>query len=94
MLLHIQGKASVYETEYRIQCKDKSWKWFYDRGKITQRDINGKPTFISGIVFDITENKEYELNLKKENKFKYIDELTGGTNKKSRFSPLGPLSLV
>lgn len=83
MILHMQGKASVYETEYRIQCKDKSWKWFYDRGKITHRDINGKPTFISGIVFDITENKEHELNLKKENKFKYIDELTGGANKNS-----------
>ena len=39
MILHMEGKANVYETEYRIQAKDKSWKWFYDRGKITQWDM-------------------------------------------------------
>jgi len=81
MLLHLQGKESVYETEYRIQAKDKSWKWYYDRGKITQRDINGNPELVSGIVFDITEKKEQELNLKKENELIYnelasIDKLT------------------
>ena len=43
MIFHLQGRASVYETEYRIQAKDKSWKWYYDRGKITQRDIDGNP---------------------------------------------------
>lgn len=83
MILHMQGEASVYEAEYRIQAKDKSWKWFYDRGKITQRDINGNPEFVSGIVFDITDRKEQELDLKRENKLIYIDELTGGENKSS-----------
>ncbi|MEI8321455.1 MAG: HD domain-containing phosphohydrolase [Alphaproteobacteria bacterium] len=63
MLLHMQGKVNAYETEYRIQAKDKSWKWFYDRGVITQRDCNGKPEFISGIVFDITARKEHEQEL-------------------------------
>jgi diguanylate cyclase (GGDEF)-like protein/PAS domain S-box-containing protein len=83
MLLHIQGKSSVYETEYRIQAKDKSWKWFYDRGKITQRDANGKPELISGIVFDITERKEQELDLKKKNELIYIDELTKSSSEHS-----------
>ena len=81
MILHMEGKANVYETEYRIQAKDKSWKWFYDRGKITQWDINGKPEFISGIVFDITERKEQEISLKKKNDLIYIDGLTSGANK-------------
>lgn len=86
MILHLQGKSSVYETEYRIQAKDKSWRWFYDRGKITQRDKNGKPELVSGIVFDITARKEQELNLKKENELIYnelssVDELTNSANK-------------
>lgn len=86
MILHMQGIASVYETEYRIQAKDKSWRWFYDRGKITQRDINGNPELVSGIVFDITARKEQEINLKKENEsiyngLTYIDELTNRANK-------------
>ncbi|MBC3797698.1 GGDEF and EAL domain-containing protein [Acetobacterium tundrae] len=83
MTLHLEGKASVYETEYRIQAKDKSWKWFYDRGKITQRDSKGKPVMISGIVFDITARKEEELALKKENESIYIDDLTKSTNKRT-----------
>jgi len=83
MLMHMQGKAPVYEVEYRIQAKDKSWKWFYDRGMITQRDCNGKPEFISGIVFDVTARKEQELDLAKENERKYTDELTDGANRTS-----------
>lgn len=83
MTLHMQGKVSIYETEYRIQAKDGSWKWFSDRGKITQRDINGNPEFASGIVFDITTRKEQELDLKKENEHIYIDSLTSGSNKNS-----------
>lgn len=80
MINHMQGKTMIYEIEYRIQAKDKSWKWFYDRGKITQRDIKGNPEFAAGIVFDITEKKEQELNFKRENELKYIDELTGSGN--------------
>lgn len=83
MTLHLQGKASVYEIEYRIQAKDKSWKWFYDRGTITLRDHEGKPELLSGIVFDITARKEEELALKKDNESIYIDELTRSTNKRT-----------
>lgn len=68
MLNHLYGKADVYETEYRIQCKDGTYKWFYDRGKITQYDENGKPSFVAGIVFDISEKKKMQLELERKNK--------------------------
>ena len=64
---HLHGKADVYEVEYRIKTKDGKYKWFYDRGKITQVDESGKPIFIAGIVFDITEKKETELELEHKN---------------------------
>lgn len=67
MYNHLYGKASVYEVEYRIQTKDGKYKWYYDRGKITQYDQNGKPLFIAGIVFDITEKKEMQLDLEYKN---------------------------
>lgn len=63
MISHIEGKTSVYECEYRIQARDGNYKWFYDRGKITQRNASGKPEFVSGIVFDIGEKKEAEQKL-------------------------------
>lgn len=72
MRRNLEGKTDVYECEYRIQAKDGSWKWFYDRGKVTQRDTKGKPEFAVGIVFDITEKKEKEQSL--ENKNKVLEE--------------------
>lgn len=68
MLDHLYGKAPVYEVEYRIQAKDGSYRWFYDRGKITAYDDNGKPLFLAGIVFDITQKKETEQELQQKNK--------------------------
>lgn len=41
---------------------------YYDRGKITQFDDNGRPSFLSGIVFDITEKKETQLELEYKNR--------------------------
>ena len=57
MRAHLQGEMPVWEVKYRIQAKDGSWKVFYDRGNITQRDANQKPLFLSGIVFDVTESE-------------------------------------
>lgn len=64
---HLYGKADVYEIEYRIKAKDGTFKWYYDRGRITQYD-NGKPVFLAGIVFDITEKKETQLELEYKNR--------------------------
>lgn len=64
---HIYGKADIYEVEYRIKAKDGTFKWYYDRGRITQYD-NGKPAFLAGIVFDITEKKETQLELEYKNR--------------------------
>lgn len=87
MILNMQGKTNVYECEYRILAKDKSWKWFYDRGKVTQRDSNGNPEFAAGIVFDITDQKEHELNLQKQNNYlkqeSITDVLTGIRNRRA-----------
>ena len=62
------GKSNIYEVEYRIRSKNGRWKWFYDRGAITKRDQDGKPILIAGIVFDITERKTMEKNIKQKNK--------------------------
>lgn len=60
---HLHGTSHVYECEYRIRCKDGCYKWYYDRGRITQFDEAGKPLLVAGIVFDISAHKEAESNL-------------------------------
>lgn len=70
---HLYGKSDMYEVEYRIKAKDGTFKWYYDRGRITQYD-NGKPAFLAGIVFDITEKKENQLELEYKNRI--LSEMT------------------
>ena len=76
MKQHMLGNLPVYECEYRIQAKDGTWKWFYDRGRITRRGPDGKPLFAAGIVFDITEKKEKLHELLKENRLLTIESMT------------------
>lgn len=67
MRSHLEGRAPVYEVEYRILAKDGSYHWYYDRGKITSSDEDGRPVFLAGIVFDITEKKRKQEELEQEN---------------------------
>ncbi|MDD4324340.1 MAG: sensor domain-containing diguanylate cyclase [Eubacteriales bacterium] len=84
---HMQGKKSVYECEYRILTKDGSYKWFYDRGRITQRTADGKPLLVAGIVFDISERKEQEEKLLYKSEILEVqsntDALTGIHNRRA-----------
>ena len=61
---HLEGKKDLYEVEYRIQKKDGTYIWFYDRGSVTDKDENGKPLKVKGIVFDNTERHEILEKLK------------------------------
>lgn len=78
---HMTGLAPVYEIEYRIRHKDGSYKWFHDRGKITQRAEDGSPLLVSGIVFDITKQKENETFLMSLNERLEIDNMTDSLTK-------------
>lgn len=77
---HLIGTSNVYEVEYRIRTKDANYKWYYDRGKITQYSEEGEPLFVAGIVFDITDKKEIETELRQKTEqlriMSYTDELT------------------
>lgn len=85
MRLMLQGKSGLYEVEYRIQTKDGEWKWVYDRARITHRDSNGNPEMVAGSVFDITERKEMEIEIEKQNELQKLraltDPLTGILNR-------------
>ncbi|MBO1263987.1 sensor domain-containing diguanylate cyclase [Proteiniclasticum sp. SCR006] len=76
MKKNMMGLTPVYECEYRIQAKDGSWKWFYDRGQVTRRDASGYPLFVAGIVFDITERKMEMAELEMENRMLAVESMT------------------
>lgn len=56
----IEGHKSYYEFEYKIRCKNGSYKWVNDMGIVTQTNKNGVPTKMVGIVQDISQRKNAE----------------------------------
>ena len=94
---HLQGKIPVYEVEYRIRAKDGSYRWYYDRGKITKYDKNNKPELLAGIVFDITNKKKLEEQLAEQNKLlfelSFIDGLTKVKNHRALLNDLEQIAM-
>lgn len=82
---HLANITPAYEVEYRILHKDGYYLWYYDRGTVTKRDSNGMPLLLQGIVFDITESKKVEEQLRFLSE---RDPLTNVYNRRSFFTKL------
>jgi len=61
--LHLSGAQPNYEAEFRLQSKSGEWRWFFDKGKIVEKDILGKPVRIAGVLIDIHDRKNIENEL-------------------------------
>lgn len=61
---YLEGKTALYVVEYRLKCKDNSYKWILDRGMIVSRDNDGNPLRMIGTHTDITERKQTEQQLR------------------------------
>ena len=59
---HFQKKAANYIAEYRVCCKDGSYKWILARG-LAKWDENGNPLRMVGFLQDITPRKEAEAEI-------------------------------
>ena len=57
---HLDGKLPYYETEHRLRCKNGSWRWILDRGRVVERAADGSPLRAAGAHIDITERKRIE----------------------------------
>lgn len=63
-----EGSAEFFESEFRMQRKDGSWIWILDRGKVTERDENGRMLRAIGTLTDISVRKETEQRLEQSAK--------------------------
>ncbi|MDH5424175.1 MAG: PAS domain-containing protein [Gammaproteobacteria bacterium] len=57
---YLSGEIPDYIAEYRMRCKDGSYKWIMCRGKLVARTQAGLPERMIGIHTDISERKESE----------------------------------
>lgn len=64
---HLEGRAATYTADFRLRCKDGSWKWISTRGKVVMRDARNKPLRLIGTHTDISERKRTEDALRYTN---------------------------
>ena len=66
IIKHMNGESQIYSSEHRLMCKDGTYKWILDSGKIMQRDAAGNPLRFICTQKDISDRKEKELMLAHE----------------------------
>lgn len=81
----LKGVTDSYVAEYRMQCKDGTWKWVLDRGMVVARDESGKPLRMVGTHADISTLKESEEAVWQHANF---DLLTGLPNRRMLYGRL------
>ena len=65
---YMDGKPGCAAIEFRMLCKDGSWKWTLGRGMIVSRDTEGRPLRMIGTNTDITERKQAERQIAELNR--------------------------
>ncbi len=60
---YMDGRPGSAEVEFRMLCKDGSWKWTLGRGMVMERDAENKPLRMIGTNGDISARKATEETL-------------------------------
>ncbi len=72
------AEGKPYEVEFRLLCKDGSYKWIRGKGKSYYKDNSNKPVRAVGVHVDIDEKKKYENKLlENEELLRLTFEITG-----------------
>ena len=60
MQAYLNGESKSYSTEYRLSCKDDSYKWILARGLVVDYAEEGTPLRMIGTHTDISKRKHQE----------------------------------
>jgi diguanylate cyclase (GGDEF)-like protein/PAS domain S-box-containing protein len=60
---HFRGETPIYQHEHRVRCKDNTYRWILDRGKVIEWAGDGQPRRVIGTQTDVTERKAAETQL-------------------------------
>lgn len=57
---HFRGETDFYDFEFRMRCRDGSFKWIHSRGKLMEKSADGEPVRIIGTHYDMSGRKAAE----------------------------------
>ncbi|MCC7147360.1 MAG: PAS domain S-box protein [Phycisphaeraceae bacterium] len=63
---HFAGKSEIYEAEYRMRNKAGGWQWILSRGRMMEREENGRARRWIGTHTDITKRKLAEQEIRRQ----------------------------
>jgi PAS domain S-box-containing protein len=75
----LDGRTDTYKTEMRLQKTDGTWKWFFARGMVVERDKHGMPLRVIGFLSDIDDQKKMQQKFLQANKS--LEQSTARQNK-------------
>ncbi len=61
---HVRGASERFVAEHRLRHRSGAWIWVLVRGKVVQRDDEGRALRMMGTMIDITERKQAEAELR------------------------------
>ncbi len=61
---YLAEQSDTYTVEHRLKDKSGVWRWMLSRGKVIERDAEGKPLRMTGTISDIHERKQQEESLR------------------------------
>jgi two-component system, NtrC family, sensor kinase len=75
---YLPGTNGNFEIEFRMQCKDGSWRWIHSKGRTVDRAPDGRVLRIAGVHIDVTERKDAERRLAAAERLESIGRLAAG----------------
>jgi methyl-accepting chemotaxis protein len=58
------SRDEPFTIEYRVRHKDGSERWVFEKGRVI-KSTDGKPIFLDGVIFDITDRKQAILAMQR-----------------------------
>ncbi|MDP2007902.1 MAG: PAS domain S-box protein [Rubrivivax sp.] len=63
--VHLDGGSESFEATYRLRHKAGHWIWVLDRGRVVERDAQGRPLRMVGTHMDISARMQAEETLRR-----------------------------
>lgn len=68
LIAHFKGETEYLDVSYRARTNTGYWCWLRTRGRVVERDGNGRALRMLGTTGDVTDFKEHELALEELNR--------------------------